>query len=116
VGDLTVIAAFFLLCCLAGALWSCWLGRERSGLGRRWLPFRIRVIYAPRGRRERAASSVPARVLQEPRPEGITGKLAYTDQVLAQSVSDACRRVEVLAELDARLRKPASSLRWAAKA
>jgi hypothetical protein len=102
---------------LAGALWNCWQGRERRAQPRRWTPFQFRVIWAPRGRPQPPAptGAVPDRAVQQPKPEGQEGKMAYTDQVLAEGLLAARRRVAALQQLDERLRKPASSLGWAGK-
>ena len=115
--NLTDLLLVLLSGCLTGAVWNCWLGRERSPAPRDWLPFRVRVVYAPRGRLERAVVSRANREapMQEPKPEGREGKMAYTDQMLAQSVLAARRRLGALEQPDERLRKPASSLGWAVK-
>ena len=113
----TDILAVVLGVCLSGVLWTCWQGRERRTQPRRWLPYRFRLIYAPRGRPQPAAASEKPRPApaQQLRPEGREGKMAYTDQMLAESLLAARRRRDALERLDERLRKPASSLGWAAK-
>jgi len=51
--------------------------------------------------------------LQESKPEGWKGQLAHADQVLAEGLLAARRRLGALEQLDERLRKPPSSLGWA---
>ena len=86
--------------CLLGAVRACWRGRENFVPARRGFPWQFRVVYQPHG---------PPPPAAPPRPEGRKGKLAYTDQLLSETVFSARRRVGLLEALDARLRKPASS-------
>lgn len=64
---------------LSGAVWSCWKRREKPAKQSGRPPLKVRVVYSPG---------------KGPEPEG---KMAYTDQVLAECVRRAQDRVKRLA-------------------